>query len=399
MKDYNYIRNFEKMAFGVFVHFGLYSIAGKGEWYQAVYGVKKEEYSKLMNKFKAKKTWAKDLVSIAKKSGAKYIILGTRHHDGFSLYDTCGLNDFDAPHSATKRDLVKEFVEECNKQGIVPFFYHTLLDWYNDDFKNNFKEYLKYLRKSVEILCTNYGKIGGFWFDGTWSRPDSFEEDELYSLIRKYQKEAIIVNNTGLFERGRTGNPEIDAVTFERGKPIDVDRSKKPIAGEMCQILNDHWGNANNDFNYKSLGSIIEDFVDCRYANCNFVLNIGMKKDGTIKPIEKAMFGLIGDWIKYNKSFIYNVKPAKDVSADNAIILCDSKYYYAVIKNVTMSADPNVAINKELGTVTINTDKRMVKPIWLDNNKHVKVKDNTFAIEPFFYGNSGVIRIMRFELI
>ena len=111
--------------------------------------------------------------------------LTTRHHDGFSLYDTCGLNpEMDTVHTCG-RDLVREFVDACHKYDIIPFFYHTLLDWVVESFENDFPTYLKYLRDSVEILCTNYGKIGGLWFDGMWSKPDAdWEEDALY---RKFQ--------------------------------------------------------------------------------------------------------------------------------------------------------------------------------------------------------------------
>ena len=145
MEKLQYIANFEKLGMGLFVHFGLYSIVGKGEWYKAAHGVDMKEYMPLINKFKIKKTWAKELVSTAKKAGAKYITITTRHHDGFSLFDTCGLNDFDVMHSPTGRDLMREFVDECNAAGIVPFFYHTLLDWYHPDYNTNFPKYLFHL--------------------------------------------------------------------------------------------------------------------------------------------------------------------------------------------------------------------------------------------------------------
>ena len=116
----------------MFVHFGLYSVVGKGEWYLRLNPkADKEKYNNLIKRFNVKKTWAKNLVKTAKRTGCKYITLTTRHHDGFSLYDTCRFNEFDAPHSATGRDLIREFVDECNAEGIVPFFYHTLFDWHN----------------------------------------------------------------------------------------------------------------------------------------------------------------------------------------------------------------------------------------------------------------------------
>ena len=124
-----------------------------------------------------------------------------------------------------------------------------------------FNEYLDYLYKSVEILCTNYGKIGGLWFDGNWSKEADWEEDALYGMIRQYQPEAMIINNTGLSELGKVGHPEIDSVTFERGNPAFVDNSDKYRAGEMCQVLNDHWGYAAGDCNYKSVKELIEGLV------------------------------------------------------------------------------------------------------------------------------------------
>ena len=158
MKELKYIEDFKQLGFGLFVHFGLYSIVGKGEWYLHLNpNAKMNEYEKLPAKFKVKKNWAKELVNTAKQAGCKYITLTTRHHDGFSLYDTCGLNDYDAPHSACGRDLIREFVDACNEGGIVPFFYHTLLDWREESYQTDFPKYIDYLVKSIEILCKNYG--------------------------------------------------------------------------------------------------------------------------------------------------------------------------------------------------------------------------------------------------
>lgn len=119
------------------------------------------EYKKLADTFTAEDFDAEEIAKTAKASGCKYITLTTRHHEGFSLYDTCGLNDFDAPHTPAGRDLIREFVDACNKYGLMPMFYHTTLDWYNPDFDENFDEYLEYLRKSVETLCKNYGRPCG----------------------------------------------------------------------------------------------------------------------------------------------------------------------------------------------------------------------------------------------
>jgi alpha-L-fucosidase len=336
-------------------------------------------------------------VQTAKKAGCKYITLTTRHHDGFSLYDTCGLNEFDAPHSACGRDLVKEFVDECNKAGITLFFYHTLLDWWKEEYQTNFSAYIDYLVKSIEILCTNYGKIGGFWFDGMWDKKDEdWQEDRLYGTIRKYQSEAMIINNTGLSALGKVGHPEIDSVTFERGKPAFVDNSDRHRAGEMCQVLNDHWGFAREDINYKSVKELVENLVDCRKYNCNFLLNIGPRGDGSVKPLDAAVLEEIGLWVKLNKKFIYKVKSC-EIQAEGADLLKgDDGYYYAVIKDVPMSADPNVTIQTQGRDIKIHA--RVSSARWLDTNEKIPVKKGAFAVKPFDYGRSLAVRVAKIKI-
>ena len=130
---YEYIERFKKLGIGLFCHIGLYSKLGRGEWALHVYELNASVYNAQVKSFEIAEDWAKRLVATAKIAGCKYITLTTRHHDGFSLFDTCGLNDFDAPHSACKRDLVREFVDECNAEGNVPYFYQTLLDWHNPE--------------------------------------------------------------------------------------------------------------------------------------------------------------------------------------------------------------------------------------------------------------------------
>ena len=396
---YEYIENFKRLGFGMFIHFGLYSVIGRGEWYYMQYVPDKNEYENTINKFKITKNWAKNLVKTAKDAGCKYITLTTRHHDGFSLYDTCGLSEFDAPHSSTGRDLIREFVDECNKEGIIPFFYHTLLDWHNPDYNNDFPKYIDYLDKSIEILCKNYGKIGGFWFDGMWDKPnEDWQEDRIYGTIRKYQPEAMIINNTGLNALGQTGHIEIDSVTFERGKPAFVDTSEKPIAGEVCDALTDHWGYAKYDICLKSPKELIETLIDCRKYDCNLLLNSGLKGNGKMDEGEKAAFKRIGMWIKENKNFIYKAK-STDLTAENADMMTDGEYYYATIKGVLMSANCNVAKFGESKTVTLNTDKRIVDAEWLDSGKEINLKtDKSFVCEPFEYGKSLAVRVAKFKL-
>ncbi len=402
------IKDFEKLGFGMFVHFGIYSALGKGEWAMKLCDIPKEEYVSLKDSFKPRKDWAEKLVATAKLGGCKYITLTTRHHDGFSLYDTKGLNDFDAPHSIDGRDLVAEFVEACNKEGIIPFFYHTLLDWSREDYNSDFKAYLKYLRESIELLCKNYGRIGGFWFDGMWDKREAdWEEDLLYSLIRSYQPDAMIINNTGIDARGNLGHIELDSVTFERGKPknINSDDADKYIASEMCQVFGTHWGYAKNDFLYKSLAEIIEDLCVCRRYGANYLLNVGPMGDGSLRPIDKAMFTTLGEWIKIQEEAIYLPRPCGvDFGEDSKdFVLKNGKSYYLFCHNLVIEGDCMVVLREDekKKTYTFEIDGNVKSAVWLDDGSEVEFEQqsNKINVKPknYMFGNNLVIRIAKIE--
>ena len=404
----DYIKRFEKLGFGLFVHYGLYSILGKGEWVKKLLNISSEKYVPLMKEFLPREDWAASIAKTAKAAGCRYITLTARHHDGFSLYDTRGLNDYDAPHSACGRDLVKEFVEACREEGIIPFFYHTLIDWTMESEFKDFKSYLKYLRDSVEILCTRYGEIGGIWFDGMWEYKDAdWEEDALYGMIRSHQPNAMIINNTGLSDLGALGHIELDSVTFERGKPkpINFEDSPKYIASEMCQTMNDHWGYVVDDCDYKSSRELIENFVDCRCCNCNFLLNVGPKADGNLGFTELGLLEKLGIWIGKNGESVYEVRPTEiQTSNDNDFILENDDCLYVFIHDVPMSADPNVAKSIESKKkVSFKYAKQLSSAIWLDNGEPIALTYSggmvTVPVVPFSYGTSLCVRVAKIRKV
>lgn len=342
-----YIAAYEKLGFGLFVHWGLYSLLGQGEWTMHSHRIPKQEYEQLAKRFTAERFDGRALAQLAKRAGMRYIVLTTRHHDGFSLYDTKGLNTYDAPHSAAKRDLVAEFVEGCRHEGIVPFFYHTTLDWHNELFASDFDAYLEYLNRSVEVLCTQYGKIGGIWFDGNWSKPDAdWKLDALYGAIRRRQPEAVIVNNTGLDARGRVGHPEIDVVTFEQGRPTPLDRRghAKYVAAEMCQTMNGHWGFGRHDFCYQSVGALLETLCACRSAGANYLLNIGPDGDGGVPKLQEATLEMLGEWCRIFGASIYETKPCgvRGTGKDFALQAPDGALYF-FIHDLHTAGDIHVA--------------------------------------------------------
>lgn len=395
LKPETRILNFEKLGFGMFVHWGLYSQLGMGEWTFLNHNRKMEDYKKLKDTFTAEDFNAEELVLTAKRAGCRYITLTTRHHEGFSLYDTKGLNDFDAPHSPAKRDLVREFTDACNKHGIIPFFYHTTLDWYNTDFENDFDAYLEYLRRSVEILCTNYGKIGGLWFDGNWSKPDAdWKLSELYGTIRKHQPEAMIINNTGLSARGEIGHPEIDSVTFERGRPTPLNRESmtKYISAEMCETLNNHWGCGHNDFDYKSPRTLIECLCDCRKVGANLLLNIGPEAQGGLVPMQKELFAIIGNWMNIFGEAIYNGRPYSAHCMGKNFVLKGEDCLYMFVYDLGINGSEHVTVNETgsyAGIFAYSGISDSLEAIeWMDNGEKLEFTQNADKLTVNFSGNA-----------
>ena len=390
-----YIKDFEKLGLGMFVHFGIYSLLGSGEWVKHMHKIPDAGYNGLKDSFDPAPGWAKELVGIAKAAGCKYITLTSRHHDGFSLYDTKGLNDFDAPHALCRRDLVREFVDACNEEGIIPFFYHTLLDWYNKDFDNDFKAYLDYLRKSVKLLCTNYGRIGGIWFDGMWSRPEGtdWEEDELYSLIRKYQPQALIINNTGLDALGKLGHIELDSVTFERGRPfpINLGNSPKYIASEMCDAFCDHWGYAEYDLDYKSPADVIRSLADCRRYGANLLLNVGPMPDGSLRSLDKAYFETLGKWVSLFDEAIRSPRPSciEVQGRERDFILKNGDKLYLFCFGLRIGGE------KENVSFRPGAPVKSVK--WMDTGSPIAFDEKdgeiTLELDPYVYGRDLVVRV------
>ena len=404
----DYIKQFEKLGFGIFVHFGPYSVIGRGEWAKKCLNIPWEEYQKAVNAFSPKLDWAKELVSCAKQAGARYITITTRHHDGFSLYDTMGLNTYDASH-VCGRDLIREFVDACREQDIIPFFYHTLLDWHEESYRTDFPKYLKYLRQSVELLCQNYGKIGGIWFDGMWDKKDAdWEEDAMYTMIRSYQPDAMIINNSGLSDLGALGHIELDSVTFERGKPkpINLESSPKYIASEMCQVFADHWGFAEKDFNFRAPAESIRDLMSCRRYGSNLLLNVGPMADGSLRLIDRATLELLGQWTDVCGEVISASPTGIDVEngAEDFILQKDG-VYYLVCDRVPMVADPNVAIRRNANSLhrAFQLDASIQSMTWLDDGTPVDFTQSAdgkvdVTVRPFEYGRSMVVRIAKIEI-
>ena len=398
------IEEFKRMGYGMFIHYGIHSLLGRCVWAKKLGYTSDENYNDLSKEFTAKEFDGNRIGFIAKQAGMKYACLTTRHHDGYSLYDTKGLCEFDAVHTAPGRDLVADFVQGCRSNGIVPFFYHTTLDWYQDSFEKDFDTYLEYLRASIEVLCKNYGKIGGFWFDGNWSKPDAdWKLDSLYSTIRKHQPDAMIINNTGLSAQGEVGHPEIDSVTFEKGIPFKVNKEgmQKYLGSEMCGTFNSHWGYSDLDFNYTSTATIIKNLCDCRKVGANYLLNVGPEPSGKIGDYEVAVLNKVAKWIRMFGFSLYDGESICYQSKRGDFAIEYSNKIYLFIHELPILGDINVVAESRGDNLRSFSGimKKIGSAKWLDNDQRLKFIQDvdlgffTLDATPPVYGVDLVVRV------
>jgi alpha-L-fucosidase len=403
------IVQFEHLAFGIFMHFGLYSLIQKGEWAMHLHKIPRDEYMKTMDQFEVPDFSGRKFARLAKQAGAKYITLTSRHHDGFSLYDTHGLSPWDITKTPAGRDIIKDFIEGCRAEGIIPCLYHTTLDWSDPRFENDWNGYQQYLRDSVEIICRNYGPLGALWFDGNWSKPQAdWELDKLYSLVRKHQPNALIINNTGLGEEGKLTHREIDAVTFERGlahRP-QIPAGEKYYTGEMCMTSNFHWGAAGRDYNMISPASVIEILCRTRAAGANLLMNLGPTPTGDIPPYEQALLNVVGDWVKLfggdqNPIYLRNQNPIDGQDRDFGVHGPDADYLF--VFDLTATADPRVAGAPKVRGPGVrefkDTTPRYSKATWIDSGEELKTErsGDTLKVHAtgYPYGTNTVVRIAK----
>ena len=407
---FDYVNDFTQMGYGMAIHWGLYSQMSQAEWCMSAQNISVEEYEKLADTFTAKDFDPKFIAKQAKAAGMKFIILTTRHHDGYSLYDTKGLNKYDAVNTAPGRDLIKEFVDACNEEGISPFFYHTTMDWWWEGESTSkidegkFEKYLDYLSRSVEILCANYGKIGGFIFDGNWCRSDlDWKDSQLYQMIKSYQPEAIIMNNTGLKDLGRVSAPEIDAVCFEQHAVHKIEQGERPIASMRWQTVNDHWGDAMDDLNYKSIPKLLEDMVHTRKHGAVHILNIGLESQGAISIEDQAILHSISKWMEYYSEAFYNGRPCECKCSNNDFLLTDGEtgYYFAYEVGIDSPSNVGTDIRKGKINSVLNIDKKVKTIEWMDNQEEIQFiqdidkKILSFKATPFLYGRNLHIRVAK----
>ena len=326
---------FMDARFGMFIHWGLYSIPACGEWVMSQKEMTIEEYRKYFEQFDPVDYDPKTWVRLAKEAGMKYVVLTAKHHDGFCLFDS-KLTDYKATNTKAGRDLVREFVDACREEGLKVGLYFSIIDWHHPDFpkygdrqnpmrnnpaykdeKINFDRYLEYMHGQVKELCTEYGKLDVMWFDFSYDdmAGEKWRASDLISMVRKYQPNVCIDNRLeGSGEKYgsiATASPlpySGDFVSPEQIIPPHgiFDEQGERVPWELCATLNDHWGYCESDKNYKSSALVIKKLVECVSKGGNMILNIGPDARGNFPETAVEELRKVGAWLSKNGCSIYN---------------------------------------------------------------------------------------------
>ena len=318
---------FQDEKFGIFLHWGLYSMIGAGEWVMTNWNINHREYPKLAKTFYPSEFDADAWVSAIKAAGAKYITITTRHHDGFSLFKTATSTYNTVDGTPFKRDIIKELADACRRHGIKLHLYYSHLDWGREDYpqgrtglgtgrdkeKADWNSYYHFMNTQLTELLTNYGPVGAIWFDGWWdhdsdAKPFDWQLTEQYAMIHRLQPQCLIGNN-----HHQTPNAGEDIQIFERDLPGENNAglsgqriSRLPL--ESCQTINDHWGYSITDSNYKSPKQLIQMLVRAAGKNANLLLNIGPEPGGALPSLALDRLQAIGKWLNQYGETIYNTR-------------------------------------------------------------------------------------------
>jgi alpha-L-fucosidase len=323
---------FQDAKFGLFIHWGIYSVLGAGEWvmeergpasYTGRPGIPASQYDRLAAQFNPTQFDAREWVALAKASGMKYITITSKHHDGFAMYDS-SLTDWNiVDRTPYGRDVLAELAEACREEGLKLFFYYSQLDWRHEDYfprgrtglqagrpeNGNWDSYIDFMNGQLRELLTNYGEVGGIWFDGMWDKWDApWRLDETYRLIHQLQSQTLIGSNHHLaplpgedfqmFEHDLPGANTTGYNTTEIGT----------LPFETAETINQSWGFNLTDHDYKSTDDLIRYLVNAAGRNGNFLLNVGPMPNGKVQEEFKERLHGIGRWLDEYGDSIYGTR-------------------------------------------------------------------------------------------
>ena len=321
-------KEFAEDRFGIFIHWGIYSMFAQGEWYMQNAGINRDEYAKAADAFYPHRFDAREWVSAVKAAGAKYICFTTRHHDSFSMWDTeCSeYNIVDAtPYG---RDVLKALAKECRKQDIALHLYYSHADWWRDEYPRgrtaksvtgrdesriDWPTYYDFMNRQITELLTDYGPIRAIWFDGWWDHdedvtPFDWQLDEQYALVHRLQPSCMVANN-----HHQVPFEGEDIQIFERDLPGENTHglsgqaiSRLPL--ETCQTMNGMWGYKVVDQNYKSVEKLVRYLVSAAGKGANLLLNVGPQPNGELPAVAVERMKAMGEWLADNGDTVYGTE-------------------------------------------------------------------------------------------
>jgi alpha-L-fucosidase len=341
---------------GMFIHWGLYSIpagkwgneTGHGEWIRDSAQIPLEEYNKLQPQFNPTKFDADAWAKMAKDAGMKYLVLTSKHHDGFALFDS-KFTDWDVMNTPFRRDIVKELAQACRKHGVKLALYHSIMDWHHPDYLPrrpwergtrsvqgaDFDRFVKYLHNQVTEILTKYGDIAVVWFDGEWESTwnDNYGR-ALYNLCRRLQPKTIINNRVAKNRESIVDDGKIRIGDYATPEQYIPATGLPGVDWETCMTMNDHWGYNAANHNWKSSKDLIRNVVDVASKGGNYLLNVGPKADGTFPQESVDRLKDIGRWMRVNGDAIYGTtaSPFKALPWEGRVTRKGSKLFLHVFE-------------------------------------------------------------------
>lgn len=304
--------------FGLFVHWGLYSVLARHEWIQSREKIDAKRYAEYMPYFDPDLYDPKDWARRAREAGMKYAVLTSKHHDGFAMWDT-KLSDFKVTNTPAGRDLLREFVDAFRAEGLKIGFYHSVIDWHHPDYTmdsthpmrdgdwdafnrgRDMARYREFLHGQVRELLTDYGKIDIMWFD--WTPPEKSKDDwdspALAAMVRELQPGIILNDRIGYFETADFVTPE------EYQAKSWPERDGKRVLWETCQTLNGSWGYHRDNHDWKSPETLLKLLIDTVSKGGNLLLNVGPTARGEFDPVAQETLATIGAWMRQHGRSIY----------------------------------------------------------------------------------------------
>jgi alpha-L-fucosidase len=293
------MRWWREARFGLFVHWGLYAQLGRHEWVMNRERIPVAEYEKLADTWAPKERPAREWARLAAQAGMKYVVMTTKHHEGFCLWDT-QQTDYNAVQHGPRRDLVREHVEACREYGLKIGFYHSLMDWHHPDGARCAtdeaarRRFLDFTLGCVRELCSNYGQIDVFWHDVSWplTTPEAWESVKMNATIRELQPQILINNRSKLDED--FGTPEEHVTAAGEGRDW-----------EACMTFNGSWGYMPISPDWRSTREVLSMLRTAAAGQGNLLLNIGPAPDGSIPGEAVDRLTAVGRWVEKNGEALY----------------------------------------------------------------------------------------------